>query len=174
VVAEHAMRLAWEVKGDQDLMSGEVKNLANRFTDLEVMIMKSLTRIETRLGTVEKRPAVPPEAKISYGTLKAAIGAATAPATPSQRPVSYHDLPDAIAQAMPEVERRQQVAWWMGFIEGGRRVIRNGLKKGAENALAAIIFTLAVLAVGYFLRDISQAIVKQGQSHEVPRFHAPE
>ena len=155
LVAENAMRLAWEARQDVDLLNGEVKNTSSRLTDLEGRIMRSLGRIEQRLGIVERKPSRP--------EMQAVV------VTPSQRPISYHDLPNALAEALPEIERRQTVAWWMGLIDGMKTAFREGLRKGAASAVAAIVVAGLLLGAGYFARDCSHAVVKTGNSSAVPK-----
>jgi len=150
VVAENAMRMAWEAKGDVGLLDGQVKSTAGRLIDLEGRIVTSLGRIEQRLGIVEKKPSRPEMSAV---------------VVPSERPISYHDLPNAIA----EVERRRAVAWWMGLIDGIKGVFREGLRKGAALAVAALVVAGLLLAAGYFLRDCAHAVVKTGTSTDVPK-----
>jgi len=150
VVAENAMRLAWEVDQNVALLAGQVSSTSGRLIDLEGRIVTSLARIERRLGIVEKKPNV-------------------VLTTPSERPISYHDLPNAIAEVLPEIERRQTVAWWMGLIDGFKAAFRDGLRKGAASAVAALVISGALLAAGYFLRDCAHAVVKTGTSNEVPK-----
>jgi hypothetical protein len=156
VVAENAMRLAWETGVNTGLLNKQVQSVSGRLTDLESSILRSLSRIETRLGIVEKKP-------IEVTSL-----------TPSQRPISYHELPDAVAKVLPEVERRQAVAWWMALIDGFKGAFREGLRKGAASAVAAVVISGCLLAVGYFLRDCSHAIVRTGTSNAVPKIHGSE
>ena len=160
VVAENAMRLAWEARRDVDLLNGEVRNTSSRLTDLEGRIMRSLGRIEDRLGIVEKKPSRPEMPAVM--------------ATPSQRPISYHDLPNAIAEALPEVERRQAAAWWLGLIDGIKGALREGFRKGAASAVAAVIVAGCLFAVGYFIRDCAHAVVKTGTSNAVPKIQGSE
>jgi len=154
VVAENAVRLAWETRQDVDLLDGQVKSTSGRLADLEGRIVRSLGRIEQRLGIIERKPSKPEIAAI----------------TPSDRPISYHDLPNALAA----VERRQAVAWWMRLIDGLKSVFREGLRKGAATAVAALIAAGALLAAGYFLRDCAHAIIKTGTSNAVPKIHGVE
>jgi hypothetical protein len=160
LVAENAMRMAWEAKGDVDFLNAEVRSTSSRLTDLEGRIMSSLGRIEQRLGIVEKRPTKP--------EIPAAV------TTPSQRPISYHDLPDAITKVLPEVERRQSAAWWLGLIEGLKSAFREGLRKGAAGAVGALVVAGALLVAGYFIRDCSHAVVKTGTSNAVPKIQGSE
>jgi hypothetical protein len=160
VVAENAMRLAFETRADVSLLNDQVKSASVRLTDLEVSIMKSLVRIEHRLGIVEKKPSRP--------EMPAVI------VTPSQRPISYHDLPNAIAEVLPEVERRQSEAWWLGVIDGTKSVFREGIRKGAASAVAALVVAGCLLAAGYFIRDCAHALVKTGTSNAVPKIHGGE
>ena len=157
VVAENAMRLAWGTQIDVTLLNEQVKSTSGRLMDLEGRIMGSLGRIEHRLGIVERKPSSP---MIS--------------SNPSQRPVSYHDLSEALAKALPEVERRQTVAWWMGLIDGFKNAFREGLKKGAAGAVAALVVAGLLLAAGYFLRDCAHAVVKTGNSNAIPKIRAVE
>ena len=160
LVAENAMRLAWETSVDVGLLNKQVQGTSSRLTDLEAQIMRSLCRIETRLGIVERKPSKPEMSAVVI--------------TPSQRPISYHDLPDAITKVLPEIERRQNVAWWMGFIDGVKNAFRDGLKKGAAGAVAALVISGGLLAAGYFLRDCSHAILKTGVSNAVPKIQGVE
>jgi hypothetical protein len=171
VVAEAAMRLAWKVEKDlgeldnrvADIDKGlgftnhQVRLVNARIDNLEGRIIASLGRIEIRLGTVEQKAPDPP------------ITQPELPAGSSQRPISYHELPDAIAAVMPEVERRQNVAWWMGFIDGMKDAFRRGVKRGAASAVAALVVAAALLAAGYAIRDCTHAIVHQGQNPEIPK-----
>ena len=160
LVAENAIRLAFKASSDVGLLDHEVRSVSGRLTDLESRIMASLGRIEKRLGTVERKPSKPEMAAVTL--------------TPSQRPISYHDLPDALVQVLPAVERRQSAAWWMGVIDGIKGAFREGLKKGAASAVAALVVAGALLAAGYFLHDCAHAIVKTGTSSEVPKIHGVE
>jgi hypothetical protein len=154
------MRLAWETSVDVGLLNKQVQGTSGRLIDLETQIMLSLSRIEKRLGTVERKPSRPEMPAVVL--------------TPSQRPISYHELPDAVAKVLPEVERRQTVAWWMGLIDGMKGVFRDGIKKGAAGAVAVLVISGALLAAGYFIRDCTHALVKTGTSSEVPKFHGAE
>ena len=153
MVAENAMRLAWETRQDVDLLDGQEKSTSGRLADLEGRIVASLGRIEMRLGIVEKKPSRPEMLAV---------------VTPSQRPISYHELPDAMAAALPQVEARANAAWWMHFAEGLQTVFREGIQKGAIGTIAAIIVAGALLVAGYFFRDCAHAVVKTGTSNEVP------
>jgi hypothetical protein len=164
LVAENAMRLAWEARQDVNLLSGEVKNTSARLLDLEGRIISSLGRIEQRLGIVERKP-IKSESRPEHAAVVI---------TSSQRPISYHELPDAIAKVMPEIERRQAVAWWMGVIDGFKNAFREGLRKGAAGAVAALVLAGLLLAAGYFLRDCAHSIVKTGNSSAVPKIHGVE
>jgi|SRR5271168_173510 len=192
VVAEAAMRLAWQVEKqlgetdrdiekvnrgledmgvrvgkdiqvlsrDIELNNLEVKRQSARIDLLEGRIIASLGRIEHRLGLVEKKAPEPP---ITTPELQG-----------SMRPISYHELPNALAEVLPELERRQSVAWWMGFIDGMKDAFRRGVKKGAVSAVAALVVAAALLAAGYAIRDCSHAIVHQGQTREIPKIRPIE
>jgi hypothetical protein len=160
VVAENALRLAFETRSDVELLNGQVKSTSGRLTDLEGRIMGSLGRIEQRLGTVEKKPSRPEMPAVVV--------------TPSQRPISYHELPEAMVRVMPEVERRQAAAWWLGVIDGVKKVARDGLRKGAALTVAAIVLSAALLVCGYFIRDCAHVVVKTGNSNAVPKFREVE
>jgi len=156
VVAEHAMRLAWETSVDVSLLNQQLQRTSGAVTDLEAQIIKSLYRIEQRLGIVERKPSRPEMPAVVI--------------TSSDRPISYHDLPEAIA----EVERKQVVAWWMALIDGMKGVFRDGIKKGAAGAVAVLVISGALLAAGYFIRDCTHALVKTGTSNTMPKFHGAE
>ena len=173
VVAESALRLAWKVEKDLDesgkilerlhgrvddldqgltLTNHQVRLVNARVDNLEGRIMASLGRIEERLGTVERvPPAVPTDPEL--------------PQTTSDRPISYHDLPNAIEA----VERQRSANFWLGLVDAFKGVFREGLRKGAATAVAALVVAGALLAAGYAIRDCTHAIVHQGQSPEIPK-----
>ena len=178
VVAESALRLAWKVEKDlgesdkvleklngrvDDLDQGltltnhQVRLVNARVDNLEGRIMASLGRIEERLGTVERvPPAVPTDPEL--------------PQTTSDRPISYHDLPNAIEA----VERQRSANFWLGLVYAFKGVFREGLRKGAATAVAALVVAGALLAAGYAIRDCTHAIVHQGQSPEIPKLKPVE
>ena len=173
VVAETALRIAWKVEkklGETDgvieklqgrvdgidhglaITNHQVKLVGARVDNLEGRIMASLGRIEERLGTVERvPPAVPTDPEL--------------PQTTSDRPISYHDLPNAIEA----VERQRSANFWLGLVDAFKGVFREGLRKGAATAVAALVVAGALLAAGYAIRDCTHAIVHQGQSPEIPK-----
>jgi hypothetical protein len=167
VVAESAMWLAWKVERDLGELDNRVSDVDKALTftnhqvrlvnarvdNLEGRIIASLSRIEVRLGTVEKRPPVE------------VVTEPELPQTESDRPISYHDLPNAIEA----VERQRSATFWLGLVDAFKGVFREGLRKGAASAVAALVVAAALLAAGYAIRDCSHAIVHQGQSPEIPK-----
>lgn len=178
VVAESALRLAWKVEKDlgesdkilgrlhgrvDDLDQGltltnhQVRLVNARVDNLEGRIMASLGRIEDRLGIIEKvPPAVSTDPELPQNT--------------SDRPISYHDLPNAIEA----FDRQQKANFWLGLIDAFKSVFREGLRKGAATAVAALVVAGALLAAGYAIRDCTHAIVHQGQSPEIPKLKPVE
>lgn len=173
MVAESALRLAWKVEKDLDesnkilerldgrvddldqgltLTNHQVRLVNARVDNLEGRIMASLGRIENRLGIIEKvPPAVSTDPELPQNT--------------SDRPISYHDLPNAIEA----VERQRNATFWLGLVDAFKGVFREGLRKGAASAVAALVVAAALLAAGYAIRDCTHAIVHQGQSPEIPK-----
>ena len=131
VVAESALRLAWKVEKDlgesdkilerlhgrvDDLDQGltltnhQVRLVNARVDNLEGRIMASLGRIENRLGIIEKvPPAVSTDPELPQNT--------------SDRPISYHDLPNAIEA----VERQRNATFWLGLVDAFKRRLSRGL-----------------------------------------------
>jgi hypothetical protein len=181
VVAERALRLAWTVSQDQvdsreelRRVGSRVEHLVNAFGGVKSELgevkdkvhglglesderhgqtMGAFARLFERLGIVEKAKA--DRAELPSGSL---------------RPISYHDLPDAIAK----VEAKQSDERWLGVRDFLTSTFKEGIKRGAVITVASIVAAVAIFAAGMAYRDCAHAVVKTGTSNEIPKIHQVE
>ncbi|HKN11157.1 MAG TPA: hypothetical protein VJ376_17005, partial [Pseudomonadota bacterium] len=141
------------VKNDLSEVKDKVHGLGLESDERHGQMMGAFARLFDRLGIVEKAKA--DRAELPSGSL---------------RPISYHDLPDAIAK----VEAKQSDERWLGVRDFIASTFKEGVRRGAVITVASIVAAIAIFAAGMTYRDCAHAVVKTGTSNEIPKIHQVE